>query len=216
MLKHALVDVPRSLWCQCRRLGGLALLLTLIGTGAMLAWGGDLLVAPDPLPAHADVLIVLTGSIGGEQARREEAMRFLRKGLADKLVLSAPRVTFLGEWVPNLMRRYLTHTYGIEQAGRVVLCLHNADSTLEEAQALRPCLEQHGWRMLIVVTSDYHTRRARYIWRGVFQGAHPPVQIFVHGVPDGDFEPRGWWRTRRHAKTFALETGKLIWTYLLE
>jgi uncharacterized SAM-binding protein YcdF (DUF218 family) len=187
-----------------------------IGVVTMLAWGGDLLVAPDALPARADVLVVLAGTIDGEQARREGAVRLLRDRRADQLVLSAPQVTYFGEWVPDLMRRDLERSYGIEQARRVVLCPHKADSTLEEAQALRPCLERRGWRTVIVVTSNYHTRRASHIWREVFREAEPPVRIVVHGVSDGDFEPIGWWRNRRHVKTFALETTKLLWKYLVE
>ena len=52
------------------------------------------------------------------------------------------------------MRRYLERTYGRTLASRAVLCPHNADSTLEEARALRPCLEARGWRNIIVVTSN--------------------------------------------------------------
>jgi uncharacterized SAM-binding protein YcdF (DUF218 family) len=114
------------------------------------------------------------------------------------------------------MRRYLERFYGMEEARRAVLCPHNANSTREEALALRPCLEQRGFRAVTVVTSNYHTRRARHIWRQVFEDAEPPVAIFVHGVPDGDFEARGWWRHRRYAKTFLAETSKLVWTYLFE
>src|SRR5206468_12843262 len=125
----------------------------------------------------------------GEQPRREEALRLLREGRAGQVVLSAPQVTYWGEWVPGLMRRYLERLYGIEQARHAVLCPHNADSTLEEARALRPCLEERGWRTVIVITSNYHTRRARHIWRKAFQDAQPPVRIFVHGVADGDSSP---------------------------
>jgi uncharacterized SAM-binding protein YcdF (DUF218 family) len=187
-----------------------------MAAAAVLVWGGDLLVAPDALPAHADAIVVLTGSLQGEQSRREEAWRQLDAGRADRLVLSTPRVTYLGEWVPDLMRRYMERLHGAASAGRVVLCSHNASSTLEEAEALRPCLQERGWRSVIVVTSNYHTRRARHSWRQAFRTADPPVQIFVHGVSDGDFEPRGWWRTRRYAKTFAGETTKLVWTYLFD
>jgi uncharacterized SAM-binding protein YcdF (DUF218 family) len=198
-----------------RRVAGLALaaVLALVAT---LRWGGDLLVAPDPLPAGADALVVLSGSVRGERARREEALRRLEEGRAGHLVLSAPQVSYWGEWVPDLMRRYVQREYGNELADRVVLCPHNADSTLEEAQALRRCLEERRWRTLVVITSDYHTRRARRIWRQVFAEARPPVRIFVHGVADGDFEPGDWWRHRRYAKTFLAETTKLVWTYVFE
>ena len=69
---------------------------------------------------------------------------------------------------------------------------------------------------MIVITSNYHTRRARHTWRKAFQDAQPPFRIFVHGVADGNFEPNGWWSKRRYAKTFALEMAKLMETYLFE
>jgi len=202
--------------CHCRSVARASLLLLSLGLLGILGWGGDLLVAPDPLPPHADVLVVLSGSDRAAQARREEAMRLFREGRTGNLAISAAQVRFWGEWVPDLMRRYLEREYGKEQADRAVLCPHNADSTLEEARALRPCLEERGWRSVIVVTSNFHTRRARHIWRQVFKDAPQPVRIFVYGVDDGEFEPRGWWRSRRYAKTFLFESVKLVWTYLVE
>ncbi len=201
--------------CACRKVATLSLLAGALVAVALLAFGGKLLVSPDPLPADADVLVVLMGSDRAGQARREEALRLFREGRARNLAISAAQVKFWGEWVPDLMRRYLERAYGKEEADRAVLCPNNADSTLEEAQALRPCLEAHGWHSVIVVTSNFHTRRARHIWHGVFEGAPAPVRVFVHGVDDGDFEPDGWWRNRRYAKTFLFEAAKLAWAYTI-
>jgi uncharacterized SAM-binding protein YcdF (DUF218 family) len=198
-----------------RRVATLALLTAALVAVGVLAFGGRLLVSPDPLPADADVIVVLMGSDRAGQARREEALRLYREGRARNLAISAAQVSFWGEWVPDLMRRYLERQYGKAEADRAVLCPHNADSTLEEAQALRPCLEAHGWHSVIVVTSNFHTRRARHIWRGVFEGARPPVRIFVHDVADGEFAPNGWWRRRRYAKTFLFEAVKLAWAYTI-
>lgn len=198
------------------RMAGPALALASLAMAGILVWGGDLLVTRDSLPARAEALVVLKGSLEGEEARRQEAARLLREGRAAWLALSTPQATYLGEWVPDLMRRHLERSYGSEPARRAVMCPHRATSTIEEAQALLPCLQQRGWRTLIVVTSNYHTRRAGRIWRRAFRDADPPVRVFLHGVADGDFEPHGWWRSRRHAKTFLAETSKLAWAYLFE
>lgn len=187
-----------------------------VGGLLVLLRGGDLLVAPDALPPHSDVLVVLAGSIRGEQVRRSEAIRLLGEGRADRLVLSAPQVEYLGEWVPDLMRRHVERVYGDQAARRVVLCLQKASSTREEAAALLPCLEGHGWRTVVIVTSNYHTRRARHVWHEVLREARSPIRVRVYGVSDGDFEPRAWWLHRGYAKTFAQETTKLAWSYLLE
>jgi uncharacterized SAM-binding protein YcdF (DUF218 family) len=204
------MDLRRS---RRAMIGGL---VTVAGGLSILIWGGNLLVAPDALPPHSDAVVVLTGSIAGEEVRRQEAMRLIREGRADTLVLSAPQVTYLGEWVPTLLRRHIEKIYGSDLARRVLLCPHNATSTREEAEALRPCLEREGWRTVVVVTSNYHTRRARHIWREVVNDARSPLRVFVHGAADGDFDARGWWCRRRYAKTFLEESIKLTWTYLLE
>src|SRR5439155_26852537 len=39
------------------------------------------------------------------------------------------------------------------------------DSTLEEAETLAKVVQARKWHSAIVVTSNYHTRRARYIFR---------------------------------------------------
>jgi uncharacterized SAM-binding protein YcdF (DUF218 family) len=197
------------------RWAGGALALTALGLSFAL-WGGNLLVAPDPLPPRADVLLVLHGSMRGEEARRNEAMRLWKEGRAERVVLSAPQVYFLGEWVPELMRRHLVRVYGEDAAAHVLMCTQSASSTREEALAVLPCLQRNGVRTVVVVTSNYHTRRARHIWRETTAGARPPLEVFVHGVSDGDFEPRGWWSNRRYAKTLAEETTKMLWSYGVE
>jgi len=195
---------------------GFGALLVLFAAIAILRWGGHLLAVSDPLPPRAQAAVVLAGSMNGERVRREEAVRLLRQGRADYVVLSVPQVTYLGEWVPDMMKRHIARIYEPPEVARVLLCPIEADSTQEEARGLRKCLEEHNWRRVIVVTSNYHTRRARHIWHEVFQDADPPFAISVFGVSDGDFQPQGWWRKRRYAKTFVEETSKLVWTYLFE
>lgn len=192
----------------------LAGLLLLGAIAGLLRFGGALLVAPDPLPAHAEVAVALAGSAAGEEARRAESLRLLQQGLVDHAMLSVGKVPFWGEWVPDLARGYLVDKYGKELAARVSLCEMKVDSTEEEAHALRSCLEERGWRSVVLVTSNYHTRRAKLIWARTLAPADPPFVLTVHGVPDGDFEPGAWWRRRRYAKTWLLEITKLVWSWL--
>ena len=65
----------------------------------------------------------------------------------------------------------------------------------------------------LVVTSNYHTRRARLVWEGALKDTQPGFQVSIRGVSDGSFEARGWWRHKIYAKTWILEVTKLIWTY---
>lgn len=179
----------------------------------LLYFGGYILVAADPLPDHADVAVMLAGGINSEEARIAEAIRLLQEGRVNHVMLSVGGAFFLGEWLPDLLLRYVKKEYGTEVARNVVLCeLNNSvNSTAVEALTLRRCLEARGWRSVIVITSNYHTRRARLIWRSTLARTEPPFMLSVRGVPDGDFEPNGWWRRRRYAKTWLLEFTKLLW-----
>ena len=79
---------------------------------------------------------------------------------------------------------------------------HGAESTLEEARDLaRFCSERH-FRSVIVVTSNYHARRARYIFAKVFPTA---IGISVAGAQDGDFDPERWWEKRKSEELFLHE-----------
>jgi len=53
-----------------------------------------------------------------------------------------------------------------------------------------------------VVTSNYHTRRARYILEKVFPAG---IAVSVASARDGDFDPQRWWEKRRSVKIFARE-----------
>ncbi len=177
----------------------------------LLRFGGDILVHTDPLPHHADVAVVLNGSAPGVRARTQGAVRLLEQGVVDYVMASVPPTTYWGESVPEVAHHYFAEHFGPQVADRVVFCVANTHSTIQEAGALRECLESRGWRNVIVVTSNYHTRRAGRIWRAALAHASPPFKIDMDGVADGSFQPRGWWRQREYVKTWLLEISKLIW-----
>jgi DUF218 domain-containing protein len=177
-----------------------------------------MLVGEDPLPEHADVAVMLAGGDSAEEARLATAIQMLQERRVDHVMLSVRRVSFYGEWLPDLLLHHVGSEYGPELARNVVLCEMSTkiDSTAEEAVALRKCLEARGWRSVIVVTSNFHTRRARLIWRATLANAEPRFRLSVRGVFDGSFEPNAWWEERRYAKTWLLELTKLVWTVMFE
>src|SRR6267378_2342678 len=76
------------------------------------------------------------------------------------------------------------------------------------SELMRRDLLERGWRRVVVVTSNYHTRRARYIFRRVFP---PAVQVRVTPARDTYYDPDGWWHSRQGVKIFFRETwGTLV------
>jgi len=178
-----------------------------------LHWAGFLLVKSDPLPAKADVAVALQGSISAQSGRLDGAMQLLRQNIVARALVSVPKQSYWGESLPPVARKYLETRYGSDLATRVDFCETGTeiDSTEQEAAALQDCIHQHTWKSIVVVTSDYHTRRAGLIWGKSVNGGE---RVWIHGVADPDFQARGWWRTRRYAKTWFFEFLKLSWQYL--
>jgi len=184
----------------------------------LLRWGGYILIANDPLPAHADAAVVLQGSLVAERARVAGAMALLQKGIAERVLLSVPPRSYWDEPIEPAVRRFLEREYGNELATKVDLCETgpDANSTRDEARDLTRCLLARRLSTVIIVTSDYHTRRAGLIWTKTLSEQAPTVHMWVHGVSDSEFQARGWWRSRLYSKTWFLESIKLVWSVVAE
>jgi vancomycin permeability regulator SanA len=103
--------------------------------------------------------------------------------------------------IAELMQHDLTDR-GVPAAA-VVRLPNRARNTLEEAGAVSTFLTSHGWKKILIVTSNYHTRRARYIYEHVLA---PGTELRVIAAPDPAYDPNSWWRTREGLKTFLCET----------
>ena len=183
---------------------------------AILRWGGYLLVSSDRLPTHADVAVVLQGSLVSEDARIVGAVRLLQQHVVANILLSIPETGYWGQSLPNLARAYLQKQYGNEIADRFEFCETgpSVDSTEQEARAIMSCIQKRQWKAIVVVTSNFHSRRAGIIWRRTWKEAKSSVVIAVDGVADPSFSPDGWWRHRIYAKTWFFESIKLAWNSL--
>jgi uncharacterized SAM-binding protein YcdF (DUF218 family) len=180
----------------------------------LLVWGGNLLISREPVPQHVDAAIVLQGSIAAQKVRLAGAIDLLQRGVASRALLSVPKESYWGQSIPPVARSYLERNFGNNMAARVDFCETSDDvnSTVQEVQALSPCIREHQWHSLVVVTSSYHTRRAGILWRRMMRSDHT-IRISVEGVTDPEFQ-QPWWGHRQSAKIWLTETTKLIWTVL--
>lgn len=177
-----------------------------------LLWGGDFLVATDPVPSHADAAVVLQGSIVAEKSRLAGAMSLAQQGIVDRVLVSVPKEGYWGQPIPQVAAGYIERTYGRDLAARTDFCETGPEvnSTIQEAETAMRCIQAQHWKSVAVVTSQYHTRRARMAWRGSFKRSNLELQLSVQGVADPEFQ-RHWWEHRQAAKIFLEESLKLIW-----
>lgn len=158
----------------------------------------------DPLD-KADVLMVLSDdNFYADRATR--AAELFREGKAPLVVASGRRLR-PSAGVAELMEHDLVER-GVPK-DKILRFAQDGDSTNDEAQALAKLAKTKNWHKVIVVTSNYHTRRARYIFRHVFP---QDMEIRVAGARDGDFDPDNWWKKRKSTKLFLREIGGMLVT----
>jgi len=169
----------------------------------LLNAAGRFLVVQDPLE-KADVIIVLSGGRGDERVR--QAAELYQQGYAPLVLLSGGE-EMAGISVPEMLRRQAL-ALGIPPDA--LLSEPDSTSTAEQARYLRPLLEPRGMRRAIVVTSSYHTRRTRRLFRKAFEGSG--MEIRVYPVQRDVWNPEGWWTREQDTETLVLEYVKLVLT----
>ena len=161
---------------------------------------GSYLVHQDQ-PKHADLALVLAGDATGNRIIR--AAELVRQGYVPKVVVSGPSGQYgLYECdlaIPFAVRAGYPESYFIHFE-------HDAHSTQEEAANAVAELKRLGARHVLLVTSDYHTRRAGRILRA----AAPDIEFTVVAAPDQYFSAGGWWHNREGRKTFLVEWEKTV------
>jgi uncharacterized SAM-binding protein YcdF (DUF218 family) len=203
--------MPPPAWLPSRIIRWISVGVVL-SAACILLLGGQVLIAADPTPGRLDAAIVLQGSIVAEKTRLAGALSLLQEGIADRVLLNVPKESYWGQSIPPVARAYVERTYGSDLAARLDFCEMGPEvnSTKQEAEAALSCIRQHRWLSVAIVTSNYHTRRARIIWRRAAKKYDPAIQVSIQSVADPEFQ-QPWWRSRQSAKIWLLEFSKLVW-----
>ena len=152
---------------------------------------------------HADALVVLSDD-NFYADRATHAAQLFREGVAPTVVASGRRLR-PNAGISELMEHDLVER-GVPRE-KIVRLSHDADSTKEEAASVAKLAQEMHWKRIVVVTSNYHTRRARYIFSRVFPTA---ITVKVASARDGSFDPERWWEKRESIKLFAHELAGMV------
>jgi len=195
-----------------------ALLAIAAVMGAALVLAGRFLVVADPLPTHADAIVMLAGSIPD---RVLETAELYRSGVAPRVVVTRERLR-AGDAAlrargvrlpePDEMAVTALERLGVPERAIVRLRRRTHSTESEAATIARwACRTRIG--RLIVVTSRAHTRRSRLIFDRMLGGR---MALIVRPSRFDSFSGRRWWRVRRDAKTVLYEWERLVHYWLDE
>jgi uncharacterized SAM-binding protein YcdF (DUF218 family) len=161
---------------------------------------GSYLVLTDP-PATAEVALVLGGD--GFGTRILKGCELVRTGVVKKAWVSGS-MAFYGSTEPKLAIQYAAMKGCPEEYFMPIE--GNPDSTRDEANIVGAELRRRGLKELVLVTSNFHTRRAGKIFRETV----PDITLHVVASVDPFFTPDTWWKTRQGRKVFFFEWVKTI------
>jgi uncharacterized SAM-binding protein YcdF (DUF218 family) len=168
----------------------------------LMRFAGRELIVEDTLEKSDAIIILSDDNFYADRATR--AAELYRQELAPTVVASGIRLRpYAG--IAELMTHDLIER-GVPKE-HIVPFPQDADNTREEADALKIEVLQKGWKRVILVTSNYHTRRARLIFRKVFPS---DIKVEMASARDADFDPANWYEHRRAAKRFWHEVLGLV------
>jgi uncharacterized SAM-binding protein YcdF (DUF218 family) len=173
-----------------------------LARGPILRFAGENWIVEDPLERSDAIIVLSDDNFYADRATR--AAELYRRGMAPVVVASGRRLRpFAG--IAELMVHDLLER-GVPK-DKIEAFAQDADNTREEATALAQLAARKKWRSIILVTSNYHTRRARYIFDRVFPST---IQVRVASARDGDFDPEHWWQHRNSIKQLTQEMAGLV------
>ena len=189
---------------------GALTLLGLLATFALLAFAGQWM-AVDEKPVMSDYILPLAGNGN----RWIKAAELYNEGYAPVILASeaeVPPPSRLSNLhhrmgLPQFSRReYRSRLLSLLGAGDAPLESfgHGHISTVEEAEALREHLAGRPVSLLIV-TSPYHARRAKMIFKDIL----PDCRITVVSSDEDTFGA-DWWKDQRSAQNLVMEFAKTV------
>jgi hypothetical protein len=169
-------------------------------SAALAARAGNYLLVD--APQRSDVILALAGETDHRPAR---ALELLAQGYGRKVIINVPAgAKVYGSSEVELAQQYFQ---SLPHAAAISVCPIEGLSTKEESKDAEKCLDREGAKSVLIVTSDYHTRRALEIFRHEI----PARKFSTAAARDDSYFGTRWWQHRQWAKTFVDEWLRLIW-----
>lgn len=189
----------------------------------VMAWPLLAFVAARALIVHsessrAEAIVVLAGS-STYLERTHQAAQLFREGRAPRIILTNDNQE--SGWSAELQTNPLyvqraaseLKSSGVPEE-KIEIVPRTVSSTRDEAARVREYAASSGLHSILVVTSAYQVRRARWTFNQIFAGSG--VSISFSSVPPGNQTPRPltWWLHRRGWGMVAGEYLKLAYYFI--
>ena len=165
----------------------------------------------------ADAIICLSGD---RETRNPECLRLWKEGYAERLFVTAEKPK--NKEFNKLELSHLEFAQKVTKQMRLEVVWEllpsltvGATSTFDEAADALAMAQKEGWKRIILVTDEFHTRRSLLAFKKVFEGSD--IEVQVAGAPNELFSADNWWKSDRGIVAYFGETIKypvyLLWDH---
>lgn len=148
---------------------------------------GNLLIVNDELN-KADAIVVFSGDNG---PRTEKGVELLKEGLGEYLILSGG-VVYDDVTMAELMKN---HALKLGVPEEKILLEDKASTTHENAKLTKEIIEENNFKSVIVVTSEYHSRRSKLAMEKALEDTlidGESIEVMVANSAEEKFTSK-WW-----------------------
>lgn len=159
----------------------------------------------------ADGILILSGN---PETRVEKAVELYRQGYGGQILLTTTKS--IGNKYHHIFKTQIQMVQeairyeGIDDFVLVPSLKGGATSTFDEAYDLAEYVRKHNLRHIILVTDTFHTARALYAFKKVFDNLQMDVKLEAAGASNNFFNKKNWWRTESGLVTYFFESLKFL------
>lgn len=187
---------------------GIALAIGSVFSESLLNGVSRSLIYEDPL-VKVEAIVVLAGSGSGN--RIKAAARLYHEGIGEKLFFSGFEM-YPGTYTSTLMKNYALKL-GVPE-DKIITWIPDVEvSTRGESVANLELLNKENIKKFILVTSAYHTRRAKLVYDKAIVLLGYDIEFLVYPAPDPWVPVQGWWKIRTGQKGIFIEYIKSVAYY---
>ncbi len=213
LFRYEKISIGRTLFIL------IPLLLVLLGvifSGAILRKVGSLVMV-DEKPLYSDAVVVLYTGVE-YYPRLIQAADIYRRQISRKVVINGNRKTdTLRELEANGFNRCcpwyadsvrILTILGVAEKDIIWISAEDAYDTVSEARIVGLELIRQNFTDVIITTSKFHTRRAKYIWTNMYQ---KQLNVQMVSAELDPYDPDNWWKDGRQIRWVLAEYG--AWIY---
>lgn len=180
-------------------------LLLFLFRSPILESAAKFLIVEDKL-ASAEVIVVLAGDDNGE--RVDQGVKLYKAGYAKKLLMSGGPLA----WKVTAAQLMSKHAVALGVPSRNIFLEDKSYSTKENALFSKKIIDNYGFKKIILVTSPFHTRRSRRVFKKVLGSG---VDLMVFPVKQSAFQVSRWWTRHEDIQPVLREYASLVFYFLM-